>query len=100
MTTTSNIQRQRDRYHAGAVAALRATFRERAHLPGSPWFAFLATSGGVLVVRTDNPEEAVGSDWRVICSIRNDLPDDRNAVMILRALDGMPVWRQPEGSAS
>ena len=50
-----------ERLLAGARVALSSTFRERAHLPGSPWFAYLAPSGGIVVDRTDNPEAPIPS---------------------------------------
>lgn len=80
-----------DRLASGARVALSATFRDRAHLPGSPWFAFLAPAGGIIVDRTDNPEAPIPETWRMVCPIRNDRTDDANVAAIREALFRMPL---------
>lgn len=71
---------------SGARVALLSTFRERAHLPGSPWFAYLAPSGGIVVDRTDNPEAPIPDAWRLVCRVRNDRTDDANVSAVVDAL--------------
>ena len=80
-----------ERLLAGARVARSSTFRDRAHLPGSPWFAYLAPSGGIVVDRTDNPEAPIPSTWRVVCRVRNDRSDDANIATIGEALRTMPL---------
>jgi hypothetical protein len=57
-----------------------------AHLPGSPWFAYLAPSGGIVVDRTDKPEAPIPETWRMVAKIRNDRTDDANLAAIGEAL--------------
>ena len=80
-----------ERLLAGARVALSSTFRERAHLPGSPWFAYFAPSGGIIVDRTDNPEAPIPETWRMVARIRNDRTDDANLSTIREALFRMPL---------
>lgn len=76
---------------AGARAALSATFRERAHLPSSPWFAFIGTYGGVIIDRTDNPERLIPTEWRQVCRVNNARSDDANLETIRQALSVAPL---------
>ena len=75
-----------------ARIGLQCTFRERAHLPGSPWFAFLgAITGNVIIARADDPEAPIPEDWRKVCPVNNARTDDANMLAIADALRRMPL---------
>jgi len=76
---------------SGARAALSATFRERANLPSSPWFAFLGQYGGIIIDRTDNPERLIPTEWRQVCRINNARTDEQNLETIRQALSVAPL---------
>lgn len=81
-----------DRLVEGARVALRATYRERCHLPGSPWFAYLSTeTHGIIVDRNDKPEEPIPAWWRPVCAVNNARGDDANEATIRDALLRMPI---------
>ena len=77
---------------ASAHVALAVTYGERCHLPMSPWFAYLGQYDGVIVARTDNPEEPVPSEWREICRVNNAATDPTNMATIRAALSTMPIY--------
>ena len=81
-----------DRLVEGARVALRATYRERCHLPGSPWFAYLSTeTQGIIVDRDDKPEEPIPAWWKPVVRVNNARSDDANLATIREALFRFPI---------
>ncbi len=76
---------------SGARVALETTFLNRGHLPGSPWNAYLTPSGGIIVDRTDNPEQPIPDDWRLVCRVDNGRTNDSNMLAIEQSLGRMPI---------
>lgn len=70
---------------SSARLALRTTFLQRGHLPGSPWSAYLTPAGGIIVARSDNPDEPIPEDWRIVCKVNNARSDDQNMLAFEQA---------------
>lgn len=71
---------------ASAREGLRSTFRMRAHLPFSPWGAYLGVGGGIIIARADDPEDPILDEWRFLCRVNNARTDDYNVHAIGEAL--------------
>ncbi len=74
-----------------ARMALRVTFRHRAMLPSSPWFAYVGQYGGIVVARADDPESPIPSEWRLVCKVDNSRCDDHNVAKVRDALGALNI---------